>query len=87
MLGLTFGNVKEESVTSLVELQLFLFFIYRVIMETEFFIFEILEDFHLGAQVDWSLLLAEFTRLRPINGFSNLLLDFWFEIKIDSRPL
>lgn len=56
-------------------------------MELEGLVFEIVEDWQLGAEVDWSLFLAEFTRLGSVNDFGSLLLDFWFDIKIDSWSL
>ena len=56
-------------------------------MELESLVFEIVKDWQLGAQVDWSLFLAEFTRLGSVNDFGSLLLDFWSEIKIDSWSL
>ena len=45
-LRLSFGNIKEESVSDLVELQLLLFLIDCIIMEIELFVLEILEDWH-----------------------------------------
>ena len=76
-LRLSLGDIEEEGVSNLVELQLFLFLVDLIIVESELCVFEILEDFHFGAQVDWSLFLAEFTWLRTVHGFSHLEINFW----------
>ena len=49
LLGFTFGNIKEESVSNLIKFQLFLFLIDHIIMEIELFVLEILEDWHFRA--------------------------------------
>lgn len=56
-------------------------------MKFELFVLEILQDWHLSAQINWSLLLAELTWLRTIEGLFHLLVDFWFEDEIDSWSL
>ena len=86
-LGLTLGNIEEVSVSNFIELELFLFLSDLVIMEAELFIFEILEDCHFGAQVDWSLFLAEIAWLSSIHGFFHLQINLGIEIKIDTGPL
>ena len=86
-LRLSFGNIKVESVSDFVELQLLSFLIDLLVMEFELFVPKILQDWHLSAEINWSLLLAEFTWLRTIEGLFYLLLDFWFDDEIDSRSL
>ena len=75
-LRLSFGNIKVESVSNFVELQLLRFLIYLLVMEFELFVLEILQDWHLSAQVDWSLLLAELAWLRTIEGLFHLHVNF-----------
>ena len=87
MLRLSFGNIKVESVSDFVELQLLSFLIDLLVMEFELFVPKILQDWHLSAEINWSLLLAELTWLRTIEGLFYLLLDFWFDDEIDSRSL
>lgn len=87
LLRLSFGNIKVESVSDFVELQLLSFLIDLLVMEFELFVLEILQDWHLSAEINWSLLLAELTWLRTIEGLFHLLVDFWFDDKIDSRSL
>ena len=86
-LRLSFGNIKKESVADFVELQLLSFLIDLLVMEFELFVLEIIQDWHLSAEINWSLLLAEVTWLRTIEGLFHLLLDFWFDDEIDSRSL
>lgn len=86
-LRLTFGNVEEEGVANLVELQLLLLLIDLLVVEVELLVLEILKDWHLGAQVDWGLLLAEVTWLRLIESLLHFLLDFRAEDKVDTRSL
>ena len=85
LLGFALGNIKEICISSLVEFQLFLVLGQFLVVEFEVFVLESLEDLHIGAEVDWCLLFAEFAGL--VWNLGGLLLDFWLEDEIDAGSL
>lgn len=87
MLWLTLSNIVDPLVSTLVEFKLFLDIGNWLVVEGEFLIFEVLEDVHLGAEVDWGLKVAEVAWLREVLGLFHLLSDLWLEDEINTWSL
>jgi len=87
LFGLTLGDIEEEGVADLVELELLGLLVDLVVVEAELLVLEIFEDGHLGAEVDRGLLLAELAWLGAVEGFFHLHVDFWVKDEINSRSL
>lgn len=58
-----------------------------LVVEGEFLIFEVLEDVHLGAEVDWGLQITKVAWLREVLRLLHLLSNFWLQNKIDTWSL
>ena len=84
--GLALGDVDEEGVTGLVELELLLVLSNLVVVELEVLVLEVLEHLEVGAQVDWGLLLAELAHSGGAD-FLGLNLQLWTEHEVDSWSL
>jgi len=86
-LGLSLGDIEEEGVTDFVELHLFRFLVDLIVVEAELFVLEIFEHWHLGAEVDGRLLLAEVAWLGAVEGLLHLHVDFGVKHEVDSGSL
>ena len=85
-LGSSLGDINEECVTSLVEFQLTAVLGDLIVLEFEVLVLEVLKDFQVGAEINWSLFLTELADLTWAE-LGSLLLVFWLNDEVDTWSL